>query len=360
MARAPSADIPRHDRFERRLSAALVAVMLVGVAVVGAILLFASGGGGGNAPVARRANPTTVENTPFASNSIWNAPVSTAAPVASNSTALVGDLQRQVSSFGSWINTSSFSVPIYTVPASQKRVPVVLDAANHSADAERLGSAFKSGVPIPAGATPAPGSDKDLVIWQPSTNTLWELWVAQQEGSTWHADWGGKMGQVSSNPGYFTNPPDWGTAATSLSLLGGTATIAEIRSGHIDHALSISIPQARQGVFASPAQRTDGKLNNPNAIPEGTHFRLDPRLNVDRLGLPRVTTMLAKAAQRYGIFVRDQGGSVSFYAQQNTTGHPDPYGGPSGLFGGMSPRALTQAFPWSHLQVLSAPLHRAS
>jgi hypothetical protein len=294
--------------------------------------------------------------TPFAASSIWNAPVSAQAPVAPSSATLVAELERQVSSYGPWINTYAYSSPVYTVPSNQPRIPVVLDPPSGSPSAARLAQVLQSGVPIPPDARAAPGTDEAMVVWQPSSDTMWELWIAHRVGSIWHAQWGGRMDGVSSNPGYFDNPPDWGTSATSLALLGGTIRISELRAGHIDHALAISIPQARQGVIAFPAQRTDGKLNSPNAIPEGTRFRLDPRLDVNRLGLPPLTRMLAEAAQRYGIFVRDQSGTVSFYGEQNTEPGPDPYYGRSGLFAGEDPRKLTESFPWSHLQVVSAPL----
>ena len=160
---------------------------------------------------------------------------------------------------------------------------------------------------------------------------------------------------VSRNPGYFTNPPDWGIAASSLALLGGTIRISDLRAGHIDHALAISIPHARAGVVAWPAQRTDGNLNSPDAIPEGTRFRLAPKLDLSELNLPPVTRMIAEAAQRYGLFVRDQSGAVAFYAEQPTA-TPDPYSGTNSLFGSLSPKALTEAFPWSHLEVVSTPV----
>ena len=37
---------------------------------------------------------------------------------------------------------------------------------------------------------------------------------------------------------------------------------------------------ARAGVFSWPAQRTDGLLDSPDAIPEGARFRLDPNLDI--------------------------------------------------------------------------------
>jgi hypothetical protein len=298
--------------------------------------------------------PTT---TPFAPSSIWNKQLAADVPLAANSSSLVAQLQHQVAGFGTWINTSSYSSPIYTVSGAQKRLPVALHTENTSLSARDLTKVFRAGVPIPSDARPAPGTDRDLVIWQPSTDTMWELWVAERTSSGWSADWGGRMLHVSHNPGYFTYPTDWGTAATSLPLLGGMMRISDLRAGHIDHALAISIPEARKYVYAAPAQRTDGKLDSPDAIPEGTRFRLDPKLDIAKLGLPPLTRMIAEAAQRYGLIVRDQSGAVAMYAEQNTDPSGNPYSGANGLFDGQSPNALLQAFPWSHLEVVKAPLH---
>jgi hypothetical protein len=338
-----------------------LAGLLLGVVLVAAAIVFAVGGSspGTHAPgkANTRSGRSVVGDTPFAATSIWNTPLSANAPVAPNSSALVGELERQVGRYGSWINTSSYSTPIYTVPASESRVPVTLDMAPTNTSAARLAKAFRAGVPIPSGARPAPGTDADLVVWQPATDTMWELWNARLVSGEWHARWGGKMGNVSKNPGYFTDPSDWGTAATSLALLGGIMRISELRAGHIDHALGISIPQARRGVVAWPAQRSDGSLDSTQAIPEGTRFRLDPRLDLNKLKLPSVTRMIAEAAQRYGLFVRDQSGAVAFYGEQVTQTGPNPYTGPGGIFGSLNPQQVTAAFPWRYLEVVSAPVH---
>jgi hypothetical protein len=67
--------------------------------------------------------------------------------------------------------------------------------------------------------------------------------------------------------------------------------------------------------------------------------------------MPRLTLIMARAAQRYGIIIRDYSGVVSFAAQDPQPGQPNPYGGPSGLYQGMYPNHLLASFPWSHLQV---------
>ena len=335
------------------LAGLVVGVVVLGVAIAVAVNGHSTTTRSNGQPTSSRAD-TTSTRTPFAANSIWNAPLSPSAPIASNSPLLVNQLEEQVSRYGAWINTTSYSTPIYTVAASQPRVPVVLDNPAGNPSAALLAQVLRAGVPIPAAAQPAPGTDADLVVWQPSTDTIWEMWNTHRVGSSWHARWGGRMQNVSRNPGYFTNPPDWGIAATSLALLGGTIRISDLRAGHIDHALAISIPHARQGVVAWPAQRTDGNLNSRDGIPEGTRFRLDPTLDLSKLNLPPVTRMIAEAAQHYGLFVRDQSGAVAFYAEQPTAG-PDPYSGATSVFGSLGPKEVAEAFPWSHLEVVSAP-----
>jgi hypothetical protein len=158
------------------------------------------------------------------------------------------------------------------------------------------------------------------------------------------------MAGVSSNPGYFTAPhATWGATATSLPLLGGLIRVDELRQGHIDHALAFALPHARLYTSWSwPAQRSDGDLDDPDAIPEGTRFRLDPTLDIDALGLPPVSAMIAKAVQRYGMVLRDKAGSLSFYAEDPTQFGANPY---PALFGTW-PNVMLARFPWDRLQAL--------
>jgi hypothetical protein len=143
-----------------------------------------------------------------------------------------------------------------------------------------------------------------------------------------------------------------------LSIAGGLITLEDLALGQINHALALSVPNVRAGVYASPANRTDGRTYDPLALPEGAHLRLDPSLDLAALHLPRFTLLLARAAQRYGIFVRDGASNVTFYAQDPTPTGTEPYGGPNGYFEGQRASALLASFPWSHLQLLKMELHR--
>jgi hypothetical protein len=209
-------------------------------------------------------------------------------------------------------------------------------------------------VPIPADARPAAGSDGHLVVHQPSTDTLWEFWRFQRGPDGWHARWGGKMRHVSRNPGAF--PAPLGATATGLPLIAGLIRPEELRRGHIDHALAFSLPEARAGVFARPATRTDGQTDSPGAIPLGTRFRIDPDLDLGRLSLTPVGRMIAEAAQRYGIVVRDKGGSISFYGEDPAPTGTNPWYGTSGWFAGRSPNQVLARFPWDRLRLLRMDL----
>ncbi len=170
----------------------------------------------------------------------------------------------------------------------------------------------------------------------------------------WHAGWGGEMNDVSANPGYFTHTgltDNWGATATGLPLLGGLVTFADLRRGAINHAVAIAVVRAQRGTYVWPAQRTDGTGRGMTAIPEGTRFRLDPHLNINCLHLPRIDRILARAAQRYGLVVRDQAGSVAFFGQDPVTRPTNPW---AAAFGHRYPNQVLARFPWSRLRALRA------
>ena len=96
-----------------------------------------------------------------------------------------------------FINTIAYSVPIYTVAAEEPTVRVTLD---HAQPPPALQAAWDA-VPLPAEAQSAAGTDRHLVVWQPSTNRLWEFWRLEQAPTGWQAAWGGAMQNVSTDPG---------------------------------------------------------------------------------------------------------------------------------------------------------------
>jgi hypothetical protein len=306
----------------------------------------------GTSPGNGSGTSTQWPGNPFSPNSFWNAVLPDNAPIDSESHAYVNELLRQVKDYPPWFNTTSYSVPVYVVPADEPTQHVKLDTWGPD-----LQQQFDA-VPIPSDAKVSAGTDKNMTIWQPSTDKMWDFFVMQKESDGWHARWGGEMDNVSSNPGYFTHSGqtnNWGASATGLPLLGGLVTFADLQRGYINHALAMALVETRRAYWSWPAQRTDGGsfTSGITPIPEGTRFRLDPSLNIDSLNLPPIDKMLAKAAQKYGIVVRDKAGAVVFYGQDPTTQASNPW---PAEFNNQYPNNVLALFPWSHLQALQTQL----
>ncbi len=303
----------------------------------------------------------------FSPTSFWNEELPANAPLDPTSTAVVDAFDTEIAQEMAaekrpTINTTAYSVPVYTVPVDQPLVKVT-QTFPYGGKPEAVLQAAWEAVPLPPTAQPAVGGDKHLVVWQPSTNKLWEFWHLERTEEGWRAEWGGAIQNVSSNSGAYS--PEawpgattaWGASASSLSIAGGLITLEDLEKGQINHALALALPDTRADVYASPAERTDGGDTEPLSLPEGAHLRLNPSLNLAALHLPRLTLMIAEAAQRYGIFVRDGAAEVTFYAQDPIPTGAEPYSGPHGYFEGKSPGQLLADFPWSHVQLLKMELH---
>jgi hypothetical protein len=307
--------------------------------------------------------PSAHAKPPFAPTSVWNAPLARDARLAPNSRGLVDELLRQRRTSLPWINTTVYSTPLYTVPRSTPAAPVYVDTPSalfsSRADADVLQGRLAA-VPIPAGARPAAGHNRHMVVWQPSTDTMWELWNAHEvprEASPWktdsilgwHAAWGARIDGVSRSDG--TNAAPFGATASGLPLAGGLIRVSELRRGRIDHALAVGIEDIEAGTTVWPASRTDGARTAPGAIPMGTRFRLDARIDIDRLGMTRTGTAIARAVQRYGMVVRDHADdSIVFYGEDPAPTGANPY---PRIFGGLRPDQVLRGFPWHRLQVVA-------
>ncbi len=295
----------------------------------------------------------------FAVNSFWYQPIPKDAPLHPNSPLFVAEFLRQKKAYYGTvsINTAAYACPIYVVGPEVKPVAVTeWDGQKKGFKDARLAAQWLA-VPIPDYAAPADGTDGEMCIYQPSTDSLWEFWQARKQDGQWQAVWGGGMTKVSENPGIWQN--HYGTTATSLPFIGGQITQADLRRGAIEHVMGIALVDAEHyDVVSWPATRSDGynPEKKPNRIPEGLRFRLDPSVDVEALNLPPVGKVIARAAQKYGFVVWDKAGAITLRADNpkaNTQrGEKDPY---PELFGGQPAWSLLQGMPWERLQFL--PMH---
>jgi hypothetical protein len=174
--------------------------------------------------------------------------------------------------------------------------------------------------PIPAGAISTTGLDYHLtVISIDGTQELGMAGVAyNSSNNTWSASectpgplltgsgWSGTAGTYSDGP----------YAAGEMGM-AGVIRPEEIAQGHIDHALAMVPTNVNRDYGAAcPGTHFDGQSGHPTWIPEGARVQMDPTYNVDAQSWPAWQKTIAKALQKYGAFIVDQGGiNVTLYGQ---------------------------------------------
>jgi hypothetical protein len=148
-----------------------------------------------------------------------------------------------------------------------------------------------------------------------------------------------------------------GANAANMANLAGLVRPEELVQGHIDHAVTIGIPGIASGAPACPATHNVGTTSDPTAIPEGARLQLDPTLDVSALSIPAWQKTIARAMQVYGVYVRDNSGTISIYAETSSdTAGGRHYDGWNKAGLGFSTTAGSQGFssgfPWNKLRVL--------
>lgn len=279
----------------------------------------------------RQAN-AAVSN--FAAGSFWNTAIPSYTSLHPSSAALVQDVQRQVSSYGSGFNTAA---PVYVAEAGAATVSVIPWDCGSGILPDLINQ--WQAVPIPFFAVP--GANEEMIIHQPSTATTWEFGHMRNISGQWQACTGGRVSTASD--GVFSSP--YGVSSSGLAALGGQMSISELKAADINHAIGLTLPQTNSSTW--PATQSAGSV--AGAPPMGMRFRLDPSVSVSSLGLSSLGAAIARAAQTYGFVVWDGGSTVSVSGESpvsyTTRGLPNPYNS----IGASS--ALT-GFPWDKLQAM--------
>ena len=69
----------------------------------------------------------------------------------------------------------------------------------------------------------------------------------------------------------------------------------------------------------------DSGAGSDDALPIGAHLVLDPTLDIDALNLPPAERTIAKALQKYGMFLADSSGGFTLYAVHPSSFAGNPY-----------------------------------
>jgi hypothetical protein len=191
---------------------------------------------------------------------------------------------------------------------------------------------------VPHGQIQQTGTDATAVIWQPATDTLWEIhrfgrFASGPHQGEWKAGYGHRQTRTSEWNGVCASETGL-QSASGLSAICGDILLSDLvrvlRGGKIGHALKISIPVVANEHVApavshdasGPYENTheflaDGKTANPaygtaDAIPEGSWFRFPPASRATEYGLTQpLAVALYEAIREHGLVVSDRGGNPS-------------------------------------------------
>jgi hypothetical protein len=276
---------------------------------------------------------------PFAPDSFINRPVGPSPKLAPNSAAIVRRAFVAYADQANMSNSDAWGVPIAYADGRSDLYRIV--CTRYGCDTPDPW--FR----IPWLAATSLGSDQRLTVLDPSGREL-DMWDAQRSQAVWRA---GSRAVLSSQRSGLTcaRTARCGHAnAVGFAQLAGVIRPEEIAQGRIDHALVITTPFTRSGFFACPAKHSDGKFDDPRAIPEGARVQLDPSIDVDALPISSLGKVIARALQVYGAYVNDTGGTVSIGAESNRGRGYDAWA-KAGLTAD-SPNL--SELPWNRLRVL--------
>jgi hypothetical protein len=223
-------------------------------------------------------------------------------PVAANSATLIrsiGDDATAKADFGSGTyDGGPIGIPYKVVRGTQKRVPVSFDYA---------GESDKGPYPLPANAPieggPNADGDRHVLVVDRDRCRLYELYDAHplSGGARWHAG-SGAIFNLRSNK---LRPAGWTSAdAAGLPILPGLARYGEVAKGSIDHAIRFTARRTRN-TYVSPARHFASNDSDPALPPMGLRVRLKRGASLQGLG--KQARIVAKALQRYGALLADNG-----------------------------------------------------
>ena len=231
----------------------------------------------------------------FPASNPWNQRVDHL-PVHPQSDAIVRSIGmdgRVHPDFGSGLYEGRpIGIPYTVVARDQRRSRVRFQYASES---------DRGPYPIPPNPPIEGGSDRHILMVQRGTCRLYELFAAERRGGAWTAG-SGAIFDLRSNR---LRPRGWTSAdAAGLPILPGLARYDEVARGAIRHALRFTVARTRRA-FIYPARHFASSDTSPNLPAMGQRLRLKQTVRVSTL--PRQARVVARALQRYGMLVADNG-----------------------------------------------------
>lgn len=244
----------------------------------------------------------------FPVDNAWNTDISTA-KVHPNSANYLANINANG---GDYVHPDfgedpTYGIPWITVPGTQPKVPVTFDYDDESDPGP---------YPIPSSAPVESGSDHHVIVVDRDNCLLYEMWDSRKVQSSpdvWEAG-SGAIFDLNSNE---LRPDGWTSAdAAGLPILPGLARCEEANSGVINHALRFTVNRT-QKAYIYPATHYASSLTGTNYPPMGLRLRLKASYNVSNF--TGQALVIAKALQKYGMILADNGSNWYISGETNPT-----------------------------------------
>jgi hypothetical protein len=158
--------------------------------------------------------------------------------------------------------------------------------------------------PIPRRPKVEGGGDRHMLMIQRRSCRLYELFAARKRGR-----WTAGSGAIFNLRSNAVRPRGWTSAdAAGLPIFPGLARYPEVASGEIRHALRFTVSRTRRA-FVFPARHYASSLTDPDLPAMGQRLRLKRSVRID--DMPRQARVVARALQRYGMLLADNGSDWS-------------------------------------------------
>ena len=256
---------------------------------------------------------------PFNNESPWNTPISEGAEVHDLSQSIIDNMTITARNirFG-----NRYLIPVWVVEAD--KMEHLRAKSSYPFDIWDCNNDFITdiGVPINSSMWGEQTEDGHIVIIDTIFNYSWEM--SRFKGivndtincSTFNV-WD-LTGTGVGNPNEGKRWKSRGGRGSGFPNIAGLIRPEEIISGEIRHALAFTYSRVKKNDFYYPACRTDGNLENENVPAEGMLFQLNPQLtdsDFEDWGLSAGAKVVARALQKYGMYLCDRGGDMALQLQ---------------------------------------------
>jgi hypothetical protein len=299
----------------------------------GALLAAATGCGDGSdgadgpiGAVAMQASSAAAGSAcarPYAADSPWNRPIGKVS-------GRPAGLTERLSS-----DPTQYTYPVYEVTRSTPLQIVhyedwysqVVDGGRRLINRRFQDAARRiAHVPVPPEAEAAAGSDAQVILIDRDTGAEWNMshFDRDPDGGYRALNVGRYDTAWSAVPPLDGNGQPYFLRGAKIPYLAGLVRPCEIARGRIDHALAFAYPHPTPR-WVYPATDSDGDTPVGEGLPEGTRLQLDPSLSADTLKSKWRCTgpclTIARALQRYGMYLIDGGGRSKVMLEYEGTAH---------------------------------------